>query len=149
MIRSHDCDTIREMVFNYRRGELSELDAALFEESLIECDECATYVGRIIDMLDVSIEAEAQDYIDRPIDASFADSLFDAIAAEIESPSSEDDHDDDEDDGDHDLAQSDEEAELRPPVRLEFVTEQRDEEAIDDELFGHVEAACSASVLAP
>lgn len=145
MIRSHDCDTIREMVFNYRRGELSELDAALFEESLIECDECATYVGRIIDMLDVSIEAEAQDYIDRPIDASFADSLFDAIAAEIESPSSEDHDDDDEDDGDHDHAQSDEEAELRPPVRLEFVTEQRDEEAIDDELFDFDEDAEQAA----
>jgi len=131
MTRSHDCEAIREMVFNYRRGELSELDAALFEESLITCHECATYVGRIIDMLDVSVEAEAQDYIERPIDASFADSLFDSIAAQIEAPASEDG-----DELEREEKEANEASEPKPPVRLEFVTQSNlDEEAIDDELF--------------
>ena len=58
MNKPHACDTVREMVFNYRRGELSELDEALFEESLDECPECARYVERILDMLTVSAEAD-------------------------------------------------------------------------------------------
>ena len=116
MTRSHDCETIREMVFNYRRGELSELDAALFEESLLACHDCATYVGRIIDMLDVSVEAEAQVYVERPIDASFADSLFDSIAAQIEAPAFDgDDEDMDEEEGVDNTP--------NPPVRLEFVSQ--------------------------
>ena len=135
MTRSHDCETIREMVFNYRRGELSELDAALFEESLLACHDCATYVGRIIDMLDVSVEAEAQVYVERPIDASFADSLFDSIAAQIEAPAFDDDDEDmDEEEGVDNTP--------NPPVRLEFVSqEKRDEEAIDDELFNFEDGA--------
>lgn len=84
MKKQHSCDAVRDMVFNYRRGELSELDAAMFEESLIECPDCASYAERVIDMLDAANEVEAEAFLDRPIDAAFSDSLFSSILAGIE-----------------------------------------------------------------
>ncbi len=90
MTKQHSCETTREMVFNYRRGELSEVDAALFEDALDSCPECARYADRVIEMLDTAAEAEAAEYLGRPVDDAFADDLFDAIFDDIEGGERED-----------------------------------------------------------
>lgn len=98
-IKPHSCSTIREMVYNYRRGELSELDAALFEDTIAACPACGRYASRLIDMLDVVDEADAQDYLGKPLDEPFADDLFASILSGIEQDISPlDAQDDDEQD---------------------------------------------------
>ena len=84
MPKTHACDAIREMVFNYRRGELSELDAALFEESVDGCPQCSRYAGRIIEMLDLASEATEDDFIEEPLDSGRADDLFVSIARAVD-----------------------------------------------------------------
>ncbi len=97
-IKPHSCSTIREMVYNYRRGELSEVDAALFEDTVAACPACGRYASRLIDMLDVVDQAEAEDYLGKPIDAEFSDDLFASILAGVQSSESSplDVHEDDE-----------------------------------------------------
>ena len=123
MMKQHDCDTVREMVFNYRRGELSELDSALFEETLQECEECSRYVHRVLDVLDVTLHAQAQDYLDRPIDDDFADALFASISQQLLEGEPELD----------DLPEDGEDEPVRMPVRLEFATSFEQDMAQEDE----------------
>ena len=75
----HDCPRLRERVYDYRRGELSELERALFEQELASCPECAAALGRLIEVLDLAHEASPEDWLGRPIDAHAAGSLFASV----------------------------------------------------------------------
>lgn len=83
-IRPHSCGTIREMVYNYRRGELSEVDAALFEDTIASCPSCGRYAMRVISMLDAADEVSPEDYIGSPLTNDYQDELFGSILAGIQ-----------------------------------------------------------------
>ena len=85
-IRPHSCETIREMVYNYRRGELSEVDAALFEDTISSCPSCGRYARRVISMLDAADEVSPEDYIGQPLSPSYEDDLFASILSGISAP---------------------------------------------------------------
>lgn len=87
-IKPHSCETIRDMVYNYRRGELSELDAALFEDTIASCPSCGRYANRIMGMLDSVNEVSPEDYLGQEISPEFKDDLFSSIMANIDSPES-------------------------------------------------------------
>ena len=71
------CRAIRERAFDYRRGELSEEQLAVFVEHLERCEACRDFADR----LDIVIGA-ARDY-DYDVGAEKADAMFDEIAGRI------------------------------------------------------------------
>ncbi len=80
----HDCDKVREHLFDARRGELSDIDAALLEEEMLGCPECARLATRLWDMLDAAAEAEAEDWLPELAEDGFDDRLFASIEAALD-----------------------------------------------------------------
>lgn len=83
MNRAHDCKHLREQLFDYRRAELSALDAAQFEEEVAACPDCAARTGRLIGLLDLAAEAPADVWLDTPAEDAAGDPLGDALFASI------------------------------------------------------------------
>lgn len=75
MNRAHDCKHLREQLFDYRRAELSALDAAQFEEEVAACPDCAARTGRLIGLLDLAAEAPADVWLDTPAEEAAGDPL--------------------------------------------------------------------------
>jgi tetratricopeptide (TPR) repeat protein len=84
MNRAHDCKQMSEQLFDYRRAELSALDAAQFEEALEQCPVCAQRAGRLIGLLDLAAEAPAEDWLDEPGEDALGDALFASISQRLE-----------------------------------------------------------------
>lgn len=83
MNTSHQCQLVRDKIFDYRRGDLSEVDRALFEEQMLDCEECAMYISRMVEMMDLAASDDAWVDADLESDAQLPDRMFDAIAATI------------------------------------------------------------------
>ncbi len=90
MKTSHDCASLREQLYNYRRGELSELDHALFEQALTECEACQRSAGRLIELLELASSADAAPWASARADAARADALFACISAQIDAERGDD-----------------------------------------------------------
>ena len=89
MSLSPDCKRVREMAFNYRRGELSAEDMRFVDEHLLDHEECCVFVERIWGMLDHAEALEADEWVD--IDG---DALFSRIATVLAEDETEDDSSD-------------------------------------------------------
>ena len=72
-------ELLREQVFNYRRGELSELDKALFEDGMMDFPEDAQYAGRLMEMLDLAADADGNAYYSEAL-------VFHASGSRVQSP---------------------------------------------------------------
>ncbi|MEM1348902.1 MAG: hypothetical protein AAGI01_10125 [Myxococcota bacterium] len=105
-MKKQDGKMLREQVFDYRRGELAEVDRALFEEEMLAHPDDARFAGRVIEMLDLAERADFALWRDLGDDEVAAPSVgdFDGLMALIAS---------------EDGASEDSEA-APPPVYLEF-----------------------------
>ena len=79
----HRCHDTRDMLFNYRRQELTELDTALFEDAMMQCEACRKHVGRLIEIMNLAQSAPAETFLDHKTDPLWADDLFASISSEL------------------------------------------------------------------
>jgi tetratricopeptide (TPR) repeat protein len=87
MTSAHDCKRLQEQLFDYRRAELSALDAAQFEAEMAGCPACAQRAARLIGLLDRAEQASAEVWLDAEDAVSAADkldALFNSISQRLE-----------------------------------------------------------------
>lgn len=83
----HHCDTLRERAYDYRRGELSEVDRAMFEQELEQCPSCALYVERLSQMLALAKDSPAHQWLDHDLDDAHTQAMFATILTSLAQPS--------------------------------------------------------------
>lgn len=83
----HHCDTLRERAYDYRRGELSEVDRAMFEQELEQCPACALYVERLSQMLALAKDSPAHQWLDHDLDDAHTQAMFATILTSLAQPS--------------------------------------------------------------
>ena len=84
MSKRHDGSAMREQVYDYRRGDLSELDEARFEEALAGDGDGAQHARRVLEMLELASGDDDGLWTPEPITGSRADDLFARIEAELD-----------------------------------------------------------------
>lgn len=83
----HHCDMLRERAYDYRRGELSEIDRAIFEQELESCPSCALYVERLSQMLALAKDTPAAQWLEHDLDDAHTQAMFATILTSLGQPS--------------------------------------------------------------
>lgn len=65
------CDEVREVVFEFHRGELSGLRRAEVDQHLDECDECRELVVKLGEMFEAARDVESEDWAEIDPDEMF------------------------------------------------------------------------------
>jgi hypothetical protein len=84
MSKRHDGGAMREQVYDYRRGDLSELDEARFEEALEGDADGAQHARRVLEMLELASGDDDGLWTPEPLTGARADDLFARIEAELD-----------------------------------------------------------------
>lgn len=84
--RPHQCAMLRERAYDYRRGELPELERALFEQALKECPACALYVARLGQLLAIAKDSSADTWLNQELDQEEQSAMFASILTSLGMP---------------------------------------------------------------